>query len=77
MAAKEFGASPKCRVLNRPMLRLAGLFNPLVRESNEMLYQSEFPYLFDSTKFAKEFGFAGTLYVEGIRIAVDSYKRKA
>ncbi len=33
-------------------------------------------YRFDSTKFAKEFGFAGTPYPEGIRIAVDSYKRK-
>jgi nucleoside-diphosphate-sugar epimerase len=75
MAAAEFGAAPKCRVLNRPMLRVAGLFNQLVRESYEMLYQSDSPYLFDSTKFAKEFEFAGTPYAEGIRIAVDAYKR--
>lgn len=77
MAAKQFGGSAKYRVLNRPMLRLAGLFNPLVRESYEMLYQSEFPYLFDSTKFAKEFGFTGTPYADGIRIAAESYRRKA
>jgi nucleoside-diphosphate-sugar epimerase len=76
MAAKEFGVTPKYRVLSRPMLRVAGWFNPLVRESYEMLYQSDSPYRFDSTKFAKEFGFAGTPYPEGIRIAVDSYKRK-
>ncbi len=76
MAAKEFGVAPKYRVLNRPMLRVAGWFNPLVRESYEMLYQSDSPYLFDSTKFAREFGFAGTPYVEGIRIAAASYKRK-
>jgi nucleoside-diphosphate-sugar epimerase len=77
MAAKEFGVSPKYWVLNRPMLRLAGLFNPLVRESYEMLYQNDSPYLFDSTKFTKEFGFMGTPYPEGIRISADSYKRKA
>jgi len=77
MAAKEFGVAPKYRVLTRPMLRVAGWFNPLVRESYEMLYQSDTRYLFDSTKFAKEFGFAGTPYPEGVRIAADSYKRKA
>jgi nucleoside-diphosphate-sugar epimerase len=74
MAAAEFGAAPKCRVLNRPVLRVAGWFNPLVRESYEMLYQSDSAYLFDSTKFAKEFGFAGTPYAEGIRITAGSYK---
>ena len=69
MAAKEFGVAPKFRVLSRPMLRVVGWFKPVIGESYEMLYQSDSPYLFDSTKFAKEFGFAGTPYPEGIRIA--------
>jgi len=77
MAAKEFGLAPKYRVLSRPMLRVAGWFDPLVRDSYEILYQSDSPYLFDSTKFAREFGFAGTPYLKGIRIAAASYKRKA
>jgi nucleoside-diphosphate-sugar epimerase len=76
MAAKEFGVAPKFRVLSRPMLRVVGWFKPQIGESYEMLYQSDSPYLFDSTKFAKEFGFAGTPYREGIRIAADSYKQK-
>ena len=67
LAAKELGVAPRYRVLSRPMLRLAGWFNPLVAESYEMLYQSDAPYLFDSGKFAREFGFAGTPYAEGIR----------
>ena len=77
MAAKEFGVTPKFRVLSRPMLRVAGWFKPLIGESYEMLYQSDSPYLFDSTKFAREFGFAGTPYPEGIRIVAASYKRRA
>jgi nucleoside-diphosphate-sugar epimerase len=77
MAAKELGVAPKFRVLSRPMLRVAGWFKPLIGESYEMLYQSDSPYLFDSTKFAKEFDFAGTPYPEGIRLAADFYKRKA
>jgi nucleoside-diphosphate-sugar epimerase len=77
MAAKEFGVAPRYRVLSRPILRVVGWFNPLVRESYEMLYQSDSPYLFDSTKFAGEFGFAGTPYAEGIRVAVSACKRGA
>ncbi len=74
MAAAAFGVAPKYRVLSRPLLRVVGLFNPRVRESYEMLYQSDAPYLFDSTKFTKEFGFAGTPYSEGIQITADSYR---
>jgi nucleoside-diphosphate-sugar epimerase len=74
LAAKEFGTPVKCRVLNRPMIRIAGWFNPLVAESYEMLYQSDSPYLFDSSKFAREFGFAGTPYADGIRTTAASYK---
>jgi nucleoside-diphosphate-sugar epimerase len=77
MAAREFGVAPKYRVLSRPMLRAVGWFNRDVRESYEMLYQSDSPYLFDSSKFAREFGFAGTPYANGIRTAADWYKRKA
>ena len=70
MAAREFGVPPHYRILRRFMVRIAGWFNPLVAESYEMLYQSDSPYLFDSGKFAKEFGFAGTPYADGVRATV-------
>jgi hypothetical protein len=73
MAAAEFGVRPKYRVLSKPLLRAAGLFDPRIRESYEMLYQSDRPYIFDSSKFLAEFGFAGTPYSDGIRITADSY----
>ncbi len=74
MAASAFGVPAKYRVLSRPMLRVAGWFNPTVRESYEMLYQNDSAYVFDSTKFAKAVGFAGTPYAEGIRATADSYR---
>jgi nucleoside-diphosphate-sugar epimerase len=77
LAAKEFGVAPKYRILSRPMIRLAGWFNPLVAESYEMLYQNDSPYVFDSSKFAREFGFAGTPYADGIRTTAASFKRDA
>ena len=54
------------------MIRIAGWFDPLVSESYEMLYQSDAPYLFDSSKFVMEFGFAGTPYADGIRTTAAS-----
>jgi nucleoside-diphosphate-sugar epimerase len=75
MAARAFGVEPKYRVLNRPILKIVGLFNSMVHEIYEMLYQNDSPYLFDSTKFAREFGFAGTPYGDGMRIAVNSYRK--
>lgn len=77
MAAKEFGIAPKYRVLNRPIVRVAGLFDSNVRESHEMLYQSDSPYLFDSSKFANAFGFSGTSYADGIRATAALFKKAA
>ena len=66
LAATAMGVAPKYRVLSRPLIMVAGWFNPLIAESYEMLYQNDTPYLFDSGKFAREFGFAGTPYAAGI-----------
>jgi nucleoside-diphosphate-sugar epimerase len=76
MIAHEFGADPKYRVLIRPLLKIAGLFNADIRESYEMLYQNDSDYLFDSTKFSKAFHTEPTSYPEGIRITADQYRKK-
>jgi nucleoside-diphosphate-sugar epimerase len=74
-AAEAMGVPPKYRVLSRTMVKLFGLVNPIVGEIHEMLYQNDSPYLFDSTKYARAFGFAGTPYAEGIRATAASYQR--
>jgi nucleoside-diphosphate-sugar epimerase len=74
MVAKEFGVAPKYRVLSRPLIRIAGLFDSDIRESYEMLYQSDSEYLFDSSKFSKAFNFEPTSYAEGIRRTASAYK---
>lgn len=73
-AAKEFGLPPRYRVLPRWMVRMAGLFNGIIRESVEMLYQNDSDYLFDSSKFDKAFDFKATPYSQGIRETVKSMK---
>ena len=67
MAAGAMKKQLRYRVLSPGMLRMAGWFDSTIRELHEMLYQYEYPYLFDSRKFTKALGFEATGYAEGIR----------
>jgi nucleoside-diphosphate-sugar epimerase len=76
IAAGELGAKPEYKILRKWMLRLAGLFNEVVRESYEMLYQSEYDYIFDSSKFEKRFNFNPTPYDKGISETIAHFKQR-
>lgn len=70
--AKAMGKKPKYRVVSKFMVRLIGLFVPVMKESVEMLYQYEGDYVFDSSKFQKEFNTLPTPYDEGIKQIINS-----
>ena len=74
MAAKEFKAEPKYRILTRPMIKLAGFFNSDLRDLYEMLYQYESDYIFDSTKFDRAFEYKPAAYADGIHETAASYR---
>lgn len=74
LAAKAMGAKPDYMVVKKWMLFLLGLFNKAIKENNEMLYQNDSDYLFDSTKFEKAFDFTPISYEEGIRNTAKSMK---
>jgi nucleoside-diphosphate-sugar epimerase len=74
LAANAFGTPPRYQVLSRPMVWIAGRFDSTVRELYEMLYQYEFDYVFDSTKFTTAFGFEPTSYPEGVRRTAEAYR---
>ena len=67
-AAAHYGVPAKINALPKLMMRAVGLFVEPVRESIEMLYQNERPFVFDSSKFEQQF-YAATPYAEGIRQA--------
>lgn len=73
-AAEVMNTRPKYRTLSPLLVRIGGIFNPMVREIHEMLYQNDSPYIFDSQKFAQTFGVAATPYDQGIRATAESYK---
>lgn len=69
--ASELGVKPKSRTASKAMLRLLGIFIPVMKEMVEMLYQYDRDYVFLSDKFEKEFDFSPTPYAEGIRNIVE------
>jgi len=67
MIAREAGVKPGYMSLKGWMVKIAGLFDTTTSELYEMMYQNNYPYIFDSTKFEKYFNFCPTSYEEGIR----------
>jgi nucleoside-diphosphate-sugar epimerase len=52
----ETGKKAKLIVLPRFVVRLSGMFDPLVKELYELAYQFEFPYLVNAEKYSRRFG---------------------
>jgi nucleoside-diphosphate-sugar epimerase len=49
------------------LIRIIGLFIPLLREMPEMMYQYDREYFFDSSKFETRFNFKPTTYQAGVK----------
>ena len=70
------GHPPKIAVASRPMIKLLGLFKPLLSELNETMYQFERPFVSDTTKFQTRFGpFEPTPHSEAVRRTVTWFRQ--
>jgi nucleoside-diphosphate-sugar epimerase len=76
LVANELGIAPDYAVLKKWMVKMIGFFSKTVFESFEMLYQSEFDYYFDSTKFNNYFNFNPKLYSAGIYETIEFLRTK-
>ena len=72
--SKEMKVSNKLVVMPMWMVKLAGIFVPVLKEMREMMYQYDRNYFFDSSKFDKRFNFKTTTYHEGVRNTVERDK---
>ena len=72
--SKEMKVSNKLVVMPMWMVKLAGIFVPVLKEMREMMYQYDRDYFFDSSKFDKRFNFKTTTYQEGVRNTVERDK---
>lgn len=64
----------KITLLNKWMLGLVGLFNPASRETVEMLYEFEKPYLVNASTFEKAFGIKATPLDEALEKTLAWYQ---
>ncbi len=65
--AEEMSADRKVSVLPVWLMKILGLFVPIMKEMPEMMYQYDRDYFFDSSKFEKRFNFRITTYQEGVK----------
>nr|PZN57207.1 MAG: NAD-dependent dehydratase [Bacteroidota bacterium] len=68
--AREMRVPARKMVAPKSIIKVMGLFNPLMGELSEMLYQFDRDYVFDSTKFERTYKFTPTPYHEGARQVV-------
>jgi hypothetical protein len=59
------------------LVRTLGLFNPLLREVAEMLYEFNEPFVVESSKFVQAFGDIATPHREAIRQTLEWYRLRA
>ena len=74
-SAEAFGVKGGQQSVSAFMLRLIGLFNPLLGEFAEMNYQYTQDYVLSSEKFEKTFGLKPTDPATGLAKTVASYKK--
>lgn len=72
LACEQAGRPNKLQVAPGWMLKLMGLFMAVLRENDEMMYQFEYDYRFDSSKIESAFGLQPTPYVQGIGVSLRS-----
>ncbi|MEZ4668027.1 MAG: SDR family oxidoreductase [Anaerolineae bacterium] len=74
MIYNEAGQPPKMRAGGRLMMSLFGLFNKGARETVEMMYEFEKPFILDSSKFERTFGMQATPIEQAVRETVAWFK---
>jgi nucleoside-diphosphate-sugar epimerase len=74
MIADELGMPLKVSAMGKTMMAIGGLFIPEAKESVEMMYEFEKPFIVDSGKFEKTFGMKATPMKEAIKETVTWYK---
>lgn len=74
MIAEEAGVAPKMSGMGKFMMMLGGLFIPEAKESVEMMYEFDQPFIVTSSKFEDTFGMRATPLKAAIQETVAWYK---
>ena len=72
--SREMKVANKLFVIPLWLIKIIGIFVPVLKEMSEMMYQYDRDYFFDSSKFEKRFKFSPTSYQEGVKATVRQKK---
>jgi len=68
------GAPPRVSSVSKGMMRMAGVFIPGARETVEMMYEFEGPFVVDSSRFESTFEMRATPLPEAIAATLEWYR---
>lgn len=71
---RQIGAEPKYSTAPKLGIQFLSLFNPSMRETKNMLYMYEHPFIVDHQKYERVFGAETTDHKEGIRKTISWYR---
>jgi nucleoside-diphosphate-sugar epimerase len=74
MFAEEAGVEPRLSSMGKTMMAIGGLFIREAKETVEMMYEFDKPFVIDSSKFERTFGMKATPMRIAIRETVAWYK---
>src|SRR6266487_3639788 len=77
LASEAAGVPAKALAVSGLLLRVLGLTNAVLRESVEMLYEFNEPYLVDGSKYTRAFDGLPTSHQEALRRTVAWYRESA
>jgi nucleoside-diphosphate-sugar epimerase len=70
------GRTAEIRAAGKTLLRVGGIFSPLMRELAEMAYEFEQPFIMDGSKFTRAFGGAPTPLPMAIQETVSWFRAR-
>lgn len=73
---RERGKKLKTRAAGKFLISLLGLFNPMIKEIKEMMYQWEEPFVVDHSLFLKTFAFQPTPFEQSVKKTAAWYKEQ-
>jgi nucleoside-diphosphate-sugar epimerase len=76
MIFEEVGKPARLQTAPKILLRALGLFNPVLRETIEMFYEFEEPFVLDTSDFIRTFGDQATPLREAIQHTVRWYRQE-
>lgn len=76
VASSITGKAPKISSMGKGMMRIGGLFLPEARETLEMMYVFEKPFVFDVTKYTSHFNYRATPLHQALEETIKWYKDK-